>query len=145
MRMAGAFEGIHLELQSSIAILDHVQHVAEDVGRQLGLDEEARHWMCMAVRESVINAITHGNQSDPHKRIFVDFTLTRGRERADLVVTVKDQGHGFDPDALEDPLAPENMLKTSGRGIFLIRQFMDDVSIRPVRGGGMEVRMIKHL
>jgi serine/threonine-protein kinase RsbW len=58
---------------------------------------------------------------------------------------VRDQGAGFDPEALGDPLAPENILNTSGRGIFLARQFMDDVSILPAREGGMEVRMLKHL
>jgi serine/threonine-protein kinase RsbW len=143
--MAGGFQRVHLELQSSVDVLDHVQRVAEDIGRQLGLDEEAIHWTSMAVRESVINAITHGNKSDPGKHVFVDFQVAPGPGDGDLVVSVRDQGHGFDPGRLDDPLAPDNVLKTSGRGIFLIRQFMDDVSIRPARDGGMEVRMVKHL
>ena len=58
---------------------------------------------------------------------------------------MRDQGPGFDPEALDNPLTPENMLKASGRGIFLIRQFMDDVSMRRAREGGMEMRMLKHI
>ena len=143
--MAGGFQGVHLELHSSIDVLDEVQLVAEDVGRQLGLDQDAIHWTSMAVRESVINAITHGNRSDSRKLVFVDFRMTIGPGTRDLVVSVRDQGQGFDPTRLEDPLAPDNVLKASGRGIFLIRQFMDDVSIQPARDGGMEVRMVKHV
>ncbi len=143
--MAGAFQGIHLELHSTIDELDHVQQVAEDVCRQVGLDEETRHWTSMAVRECVINAITHGNGSDPVKIVSVDFGVEeRGAER-NLVVTVRDQGHGFEPDALTNPLAPENILSASGRGIFLVRQFMDDVTFHRTRDGGTEVRMLKHL
>jgi serine/threonine-protein kinase RsbW len=143
--MAGAFQRVHLELPSTIDVLDHVQHVAEDVGRRLGFDEEMNHWTGMAVRETVINAITHGNKSNPDKLVFVDFDVVRNGTSHDFVVSVRDQGAGFDPTQLTDPLAPENILNTSGRGIFLVRQFMDDVSIQRVREGGMEVRMLKHL
>jgi serine/threonine-protein kinase RsbW len=143
--MAGAFQRVHLELASTIDVLDHVQHVAEDVGRVLGFDEEALHWTSMAVRETVINAITHGNKSNPAKLVFIDFDVERNGTASDLVVRVRDQGAGFDPAAIGDPLAPENILNASGRGIFLIRQFMDDVSIHRAPEGGMEVRLSKHL
>ena len=143
--MAGGFPRVHLELQSSIDVLDHVQHVTEDVSHQLGFDEEAAHWTSMAVRETVINAITHGNKSDPAKLVFIDFDVVANGTSRDLVVLVRDQGEGFDSSQLGDPLAPENILNTSGRGIFLVRQFMDDVSIRRAREGGMEVRLLKHL
>jgi serine/threonine-protein kinase RsbW len=143
--MAGAFDRVHLELPSTIDVLERVQHVTEEVGHRLGFDEEAVHWTSMAVRETVINAITHGNKSNPAKLVFVDFDVEANGTSHDLVVCVRDQGTGFDPEALGDPLAPENILNTSGRGIFLARQFMDDVSIHPAREGGMEVRMLKHL
>jgi len=143
--MAGAFPRVHLELQSTIDVLDHVQHVAEDVGQRLGFDEEAVHWTSMAVRETVINAITHGNKSNPAKRVFVDFDVVANGTSRDLIVCVRDQGAGFDPSQIGDPLAPGNILNTSGRGIFLVRQFMDDVTIYRAREGGMEVRMLKHL
>ena len=143
--MPGAFQGIHLELQSTIDVLDHLQEVAENVCRQVGLEEDAQHWTSMAVRECVINAITHGNRSDPAKKVFVDFSVEdRGGERS-LVVLVRDQGEGFEPSEVTNPLAPENILNTSGRGIFLVRQFMDEVTFRPVPGGGTEARMRKRL
>jgi serine/threonine-protein kinase RsbW len=141
----GAFQDVHLEIHSTIEALDRVQEVAESVTRLLGFDEETVHWTAMAVRESVINAITHGNQSDPAKLVFIDFSATPASQPADLVVRVRDQGKGFDPRLLDNPLEPENILKASGRGIFLIRQFMDDVSVEPAHEGGMEVRMRKHL
>jgi serine/threonine-protein kinase RsbW len=143
--MAGAFQSVHLELRSSIDVLDLVQVVAEHIGRRLGLDEESLHWATMAVRESVVNAVTHGNENNPDKRVFIDFSVAPNGQSQDLVVSVRDQGPGFDPCQIGDPLAPENVLKTSGRGIFLIRQFMDDVVIRRAGDVGMEVRMLKHL
>ena len=143
--MAGAFQGIHLELHSSIDVLDHLQEVAEDVCRQVGLDEETMHWTAMAVRECAINAITHGNKSDPAKKISVDFSEEQRGAEHDLLVVVRDEGAGFEPSEISNPLAPENILSTSGRGIFLARQFMDDVTFHRAPGGGTEVRMRKHL
>jgi serine/threonine-protein kinase RsbW len=145
MRSEGGFQDVHLEIHSTIEAVDLVQEVTENIARQLGFDEETLHWTTMAVRESVINAITHGNGSDPDKRVFIDFTTAPASQPADLIVRVRDQGKGFDPELLSDPLDPANMLKASGRGIFLIRQFMDEVSVVRAREGGMEVRMMKHL
>jgi len=142
--MTGGFQAVHLELKSTIDELDHVQHVAEDVCRQLGLDEEALHWTSMAVRESVINAIKHGNQHDQSKMVHVDFQSTVSPD-GELVISVSDEGEGFEPEEIADPLAPENMLKSSGRGIFLMRSFMDDVALRKLPEGGMEVRMTKRV
>jgi serine/threonine-protein kinase RsbW len=143
--MAGAFHDVHLEIHSGIEGLELVQVVAEHIARRLGLDEETQHWTAMAVRETVVNAITHGNHGDPRKIVYIDFGIDPPENPYDLVVRVRDQGNGFDPSALSDPLTPENVLRASGRGIFLVRQFMDDVSIRPAREGGTEVRMLKHI
>jgi serine/threonine-protein kinase RsbW len=143
--MRCGFQDVHLEIASTLDTLETVQSVTEQVARRLGFDEEALHWTTMAVRESVVNAITHGNGSDPAKRVCIDFCVTSAAAPRDLIVRVRDQGPGFDPLALDDPLAPENMLKSSGRGIFLIRQFMDEVTVVPAEGGGTEVRMVKHL
>jgi len=143
--MAGPFESVHLDLESTLESLDHVQRVSEEIGRRVGLDDESLHWTAMAVRETVVNAITHGNKNNPSKRVFVDFECVSNGHGRDLVVCVRDQGEGFDPSTLRDPLAPENILSANGRGIFLVRQFMDDVDIHPARQGGMEVRMLKHL
>jgi serine/threonine-protein kinase RsbW len=143
--MGGAFQGIHLELHSTNDELDHVQHVAEEVCRQVGLDEETLHWTSMAVRESVINAIKHGNKNDASKTVEVDFSVEEQDAERSLVVTVRDQGEGFEASAISNPLAPENILSTNGRGIFLVRQFMDEVTFRRTRDGGTEVRMLKRL
>lgn len=143
--MPCGFQDVHLEIHSTIEALDLVQAVTEHLLRRLDLDEESLHWTTMAVRESVINAITHGNNSNPSKRVFIDFTASPESNPKDLIVRVRDQGKGFDPATLDNPLSPENVLKASGRGIFLIRQFMDEVSVEPAREGGMEMRMLKHL
>lgn len=143
--MTWGFRDVHLEIHSTIDALDLVQTVTEHIGRTVGLEEDALHWTAMAVRESVINAITHGNKSDPAKLVFIDFAAAPEAAPADLIVRVRDQGNGFDPNTLNNPLTPENVLKASGRGIFLIKQFMDDVSVTPAAGGGMEVRMLKHI
>ena len=108
-------------------------------------DHETSVHLYRIAQEAIHNAITHGNKSDPAKLVFIDFDVVANGTSRDLVVLVRDQGAGFDPSQLGDPLAPENVLNTSGRGIFLVRQFMDDVSIRRAREGGMEVRMLKHL
>lgn len=124
-------------------MLDFVQVVSDHLCKRLGFDEDSMHWVGVAVRESVINAIKHGNRNDQEKMVSVEFTSSR--TPGELIVTIRDQGEGFDPETLADPLAPENMLKSSGRGIFLMRNFMDDVSLRRAPEGGMEVRMVKKL
>jgi serine/threonine-protein kinase RsbW len=136
---------LRLEFTSAFEMLDLVQVVSDHVGRDVGLDDEAVHWVGVAIRESVINAIKHGNQNDAGKRVFVDFETAAGAGPAELNIRVRDQGTGFDPDHLADPLAPENLLKASGRGIFLIRSFMDDVILQRAPEGGMEIRMTKRV
>jgi serine/threonine-protein kinase RsbW len=126
-------------------MLDLVQVVSDHVGREVGLDDDSVHWVGVAIRESVINAIKHGNQNDAAKRVFVEFETGAGTGIAELSIRVRDQGPGFDPDHLADPLAPENLLKASGRGIFLIRSFMDDVLLQRAPEGGMEIRMTKRV
>ena len=132
---------VRLEFTSAFEMLDFVQVVSDHVGQTLGLDDDTQHYVGVAIRECVINAIKHGNRRDSHKHVFVEFSAVDSV----LTIRVRDQGEGFDPDTLADPLAPENLLKASGRGIFLIRSFMDDVQLRSAPEGGMEVRMIKRL
>jgi serine/threonine-protein kinase RsbW len=134
---------IRLEFTSAVEMLDLVQVVVDHVGRDCGFDEDVLHWVGVAIRESVVNAITHGNRNDLNKHVFVDFDNAPGGEDPGLVVCVRDQGTGFDPDSLADPLEPENLLKSGGRGVFLIRNFMDDVQLHRVPEGGMEIRMLK--
>jgi serine/threonine-protein kinase RsbW len=132
---------VHLEFTGAFEMLDFVQVVTEHMGRSVGLDDDARHWVSVAIRESVINAIKHGNRNDASKHVFVDLETPQGE--AQLMIRVRDEGEGFDPGEVADPLAPENLLKSSGRGIFLIRNFMDNVQLRRAPEGGMEIRMSK--
>jgi serine/threonine-protein kinase RsbW len=132
---------VRLEFTSAFEMLDFVQVVSDHVGQTLGLDDDTQHYVGVAIRECVINAIMHGNRNDSNKHVFVEFSTVDSV----LTIRVRDQGEGFDPDLLADPLAPENLLKASGRGIFLIRSFMDGVELRSAPEGGMEVRMIKRL
>jgi serine/threonine-protein kinase RsbW len=124
-------------------MIDLAQAVSDQLTKLPGLDEDAQHWVGVSVRESVINAIKHGNRYDPGKTVFVEFTVRPPRSPNELQVRVRDQGEGFDPEALADPLAPENLLKSSGRGIFFMRSFMDDVQIRRAEPGGTEIVMVK--
>jgi serine/threonine-protein kinase RsbW len=137
-----AANSVRLDFHSSIDMLDFVQVVSDHIGRRVGLDEEALHWVGVAVRESVINAIKHGNANDEQKRVHVEFTPLDG-DRGGLSIRVRDEGVGFDPASLPDCLAPENLLKSSGRGIFLMRSFMDELVLQRAPEGGMEVRMVK--
>ena len=134
---------LRLEFTSAFDMLDFVQVVSDHVSREIGLDDDSTHWVGVAVRECVINAIKHGNQNDVAKRVFMEFSSRQPADGAELTIAVRDQGDGFDPDELADPLAPENLLKASGRGIFLIRNFMDDVQLQRAPQGGMEIRMTK--
>ena len=132
---------VRLEFTSAFEMLDFVQVVSDHMGRGVGLDDDAVHWVGVAIRESVINAIKHGNRNDATKRVFVEFETTSPPEPPGLLIRVRDQGEGFDPESLTNPLDPENLLKASGRGIFLIRNFMDDVQLQRAPEGGMEIRM----
>lgn len=134
---------VRIEFGSAFDMLDFVQVVSDHVGRMVGLDEDSLHWVSVAVRESVVNAIKHGNKNDETKRVIVEFTPLPMDEPEELIIHVKDEGEGFDPEDVADPLAPENILKSSGRGIFLIRSFMDDVQLQRGEERGMEVRMVK--
>jgi serine/threonine-protein kinase RsbW len=136
---------VRIEFGSAFDMLDFVQVVSDHIGRMAGLDEDALHWVSVAVRESVVNAIKHGNKNDETKRVVVEFTPVPIDEPEELVIRVEDEGEGFDPEELADPLAPENILKSSGRGIFLIRSFMDDVRLQRGKERGMEVRMVKRV
>jgi serine/threonine-protein kinase RsbW len=136
---------IRLTFPSEFEMLDVVQLVSDRLCRDCALDDDAVHWVGVAVRESVINAIKHGNRLDERKRVTVDFQLVPEVSPRELVVQVRDEGEGFDASSIANPLAEENLLKSGGRGIFFMRSFMDDVFIARRPQGGMEVRMVKKL
>ena len=133
------------EQTTRLVLPSHIEAVAgaaaavADFVHNCGVGEEVAFGIEMAVREAITNAIVHGNEEDETKSVEVSFSC-----RAHLLeIEVKDQGEGFDPASVPDPTEPGNILKTSGRGIFLMRSFMDEVlwSARPE--GGTIVRMEK--
>jgi serine/threonine-protein kinase RsbW len=130
---------VRLDIASRFDLLDVLQTVLGQLSEIVGFDDDATHYMSVAVRESVVNAIRHGNRLDESKRVTMHFVV---HPRA-LEVRVTDEGAGFDPDSIPDPLSDENLLKTGGRGIFFMRQFMDEVSYSFPPKGGTVVTMIK--
>jgi serine/threonine-protein kinase RsbW len=131
----------YLAVASRFENIELVQAVVDDLLRRLELGEEDRHWIGLAVREAVANAIKHGNASDPRKQVEVEV-----RTDGDAVeVAVRDEGQGFDPATVADPLAPENLLRPGGRGIFYMRSLMDRVEYRFSAGGGTEVVLRKRI
>ena len=136
---------VRLRIYSVFDMLDLVQLVSDHIGQMSGLDEDAIHWVGVAVRESVINAIKHGNRLDEAKQVTVEFAFVPPNAPTELIVSVTDQGEGFEVEEVANPLDPENLLKSSGRGIFFMRSFMDDVQLNRAPAGGMEVRMVKKL
>jgi serine/threonine-protein kinase RsbW len=137
-------KSFHLAIGSRFENIELVQLVLKDSLDQLGLDDDNRHWIDVAVREAVANAIKHGNLENPAKQVHVDLTL-EGNEGDWLVIRVQDEGKGFDPSDLEDPLAPENLLKPNGRGIFYMKSFMDDIQYGLRPGGGTVVTLRKRV
>ncbi len=131
---------LSFSLSSTMESVSEVEAAAEKLAAESGLDEDERFHVTMAVREAAVNAVLHGNEYDPAKQITASFENTGSA----LVITMADQGKGLDPDTLPDPLAPENLLRGTGRGIFLIRSFMDEVHFRQLHPG-TELTLVKHL
>jgi serine/threonine-protein kinase RsbW len=129
-----------LTLESSLSSVDRVEQTAEQLAEQAGVDEDARFGITMAVREAAANAVFHGNHGDQEKQIIASFENT-GKS---LIFCIADEGEGVDLESLPDPLAPENILRGSGRGIFLIRSFMDEVHFRQLHPG-TELTLVKYL
>lgn len=127
-------------LDSSLDSVNKVEETAEQMARKAGVDEDEIFRISMAVREAAVNAVLHGNAYDPDKHMTASFEFTG----SSLVIRICDEGKGLDPATLPDPLAPENLLRGSGRGIFLIRSFMDEVHFRQLHPG-TELTLIKHL
>jgi len=125
---------------STMETVDNAELTANRVATESGFGEDEVLQISMAVREATVNAVLHGNAYDPEKKVELEFERTD----RDLVITIRDQGKGLDEKKVPDPLAPENLVKTSGRGIFLIRSFMDDVKITPSQTG-TEIKLIKHV
>ena len=132
-------ERVSYTLDSTLDSVNKAEQTAEAVAAKMPFDDEDCHRIAMAVREAAVNAVLHGNAYDPKKKMTVSFENTG----ESLVIKISDQGRGLNEQDIPDPLAEENLLKQSGRGIFLIRSFMDEVRIRNLEPG-TEITLIKH-
>jgi serine/threonine-protein kinase RsbW len=128
-----------LILPSRIEAIQKAASAAAEFVMRSGLDEDSAYAVDMAVREAVTNAVLHGNRQDERKRVEVRF-----KSLPDAVeITVRDEGEGFNTRSVPDPTDPQNLLKTSGRGILFMRNFMDEVEWSRHAEGGTVVRMTK--
>jgi serine/threonine-protein kinase RsbW len=130
---------VELDIPSSIGMLETADVLVEHVAATAGFDLDSSQAIQVALYEALVNAIVHGNDEDETRRVNVELAA-----RAEgLAVRVRDEGRGFDPSRVPNPLAPESLCKPSGRGIFLMRMLMDEVAFRQLANGGMEVTMRK--
>jgi len=131
---------LSFSLSSTMESVGEVEAAAEKIASEAGLDEDETFRVTMAVREAAVNAVLHGNEYDPSKQITASFENTG----SELVFKICDQGKGVDPATLPDPREPENLMRGTGRGIFLIRSFMDEVHFRHLQPG-TELTLVKRL
>ncbi len=127
-------------LDSTLESVNKAESTAMEAAAVAGFAEDDQYSIAMAVREAAVNAVLHGNAYDPGKKFFLAYENTGEA----LVITITDQGGGLDPSRIPDPLAPENLMKGSGRGIFLMRAFMDEVRVR-ILYPGSEFTLIKRV
>ena len=139
--MISAGSNVHLAFGSQIENIELVQVVLEESLRKLDVDADTSHSISLAVREAVANAIEHGNDRDPGKRVEVNLAV----ERDELVIGVSDEGEGFDPDQVRDPLRPENLMRPNGRGILFMSNYMDSIDYSFGAEGGTLVTLRKRL
>jgi serine/threonine-protein kinase RsbW len=137
--MAEQTKRIEVTLETLLDSVDLAEHISLRIADAAGFEEEDCHKIGMAVREGVINAYNYGNQRERSKKIFLIVEL----EPEKMIIHVLDQGPGFEVKEIPDPLSEENLLRTSGRGLFLMRAFMDEFEVHRGRNGGAELVMIK--
>lgn len=127
-------------LDSILDSADEAEHLVLNAARTAGFPEDDLHKIGMAVRESIVNAVVHGNRYNARKKVHLSVSNSRDR----LTITITDEGEGFDPHRIPDPLAEPNLLHQSGRGIFLIRAFVDEFRVRRLAPAGTEVTLVKY-
>src|SRR5271155_5216664 len=133
-------ETVERFLDSTLDSVDQAEELASGAAGRAGFDEDDLMRIGMAVREGMVNAVAHGNRYNANKKVRFSVSHSDGL----FTIVIADEGEGFDFDNLPDPLAPENLMRTSGRGIFLIRSFMDDVQIVPSQTG-TAIKLVKHV
>ena len=131
----------HMLLDSTLDSVEIAEAAVLEEAQAIGFGEEELHQLGMAVRESMVNAVVHGNRYNARKKVHL--SVTSGQDR--LTVVIADEGDGFELKEVPNPLAEENLLRQSGRGLLLIQAFVDEFQVRRGQPGGTEVRMVKDL
>jgi len=129
------------QLESTLESVDHAEEQVLREAREMGFDEDAQHEIGISLRECMVNAVVHGNRYNARKKVHFGVA----RIPAGLEILVGDEGDGFQISEVPDPLAQENLLRQSGRGVMMIRAFMDEFDIRSRQPSGTEIRMVKYL
>lgn len=130
-----------LLLDSTLDSVEVAETAVLQDAEEIGFGEDELHQLGMAVRESMVNAVVHGNRYNARKKVHVSITKAHDR----LTIVIADEGDGFDESMIPDPLADENLLRQSGRGLLLMRAFVDEFQVRRGEPSGTEVRMVKYL
>ena len=138
---SGEIQSVDTLLESTLDSVDVAEEAVLRVAGEIGFLEDDLHQIGMAVRESMVNAVVHGNRYNARKKVHL--SVSRSPDR--LIVVIGDEGEGFDMKSVPDPLAEENLLKQSGRGLLLIQAFVDEFQMRRRQPSGTEVRMVKYL
>jgi serine/threonine-protein kinase RsbW len=133
-------ESVERSVDSTLESVDRVEEIAVHMAQKSGFSEDELMKIGLAVRECMVNAVVHGNRYSANKKVRI--ALHRTAER--LTVRISDEGEGFEYEHVPNPLAPENLLRSSGRGLFLIRSFMDEFQVRRREEGGTEVILVKY-
>jgi serine/threonine-protein kinase RsbW len=134
--------GAQLQLLSRFETIELAEGILAELCAVSEVDDETAYWVGMALRETLANAIKHGNKLNPEKRVHVLFRLEPEQR---LYIEVEDEGEGYAPSGVIDPTSPENLMRESGRGIFYIHHFMDEVRFVPGERGGTRVELVKRL
>jgi serine/threonine-protein kinase RsbW len=138
---SGEVQTMETLLESTLESVDEAENIVLRMAGEAGLEEDDLHALGMAVREAAVNAVVHGNRYNARKKVHLNVSRTPER----LTIVIGDEGEGFEQDSIPDPLAPDNLLRQSGRGLLLIRAFVDEFELRPRQPRGTQVRLVKYL
>jgi serine/threonine-protein kinase RsbW len=139
--LGGGNSHVDIFLESTLDSVDQAEALGMDAARELGFDDDGQHEVGIAVRESMVNAVAHGNRYNARKRVHLQ--IQKGPHA--LTVEIVDEGPGFNPDIVPDPTTGENVFRHSGRGLLMIRAYMDEFEIKRLEPNGTYVRMVKRL
>lgn len=134
-------ESLHFTLDSTLETIERIEHLAIEHAQRMGFAGPSLDQIILAVHETAANAVFHGNDGLAHKKVFVDIDLNENQFK----ITIGDQGKGFDPEKVPDPLGAEEIFRERGRGVFLSKALMDEYQVQCPVSGGSIVTLVKYL